>query len=109
MGAPIPDEIPGLTDILADGAAAVGYVYHLFFPTGLYVIDPTAQNDRTMWHLWTLGMEEWFYLGIAGTVRVCVKKDWMKQLGVVLGVTVGAVVHGLACSACFQVRNLSWT
>ena len=30
-------------------------------------------------------------------------------LGVVLGVTVGAVVHGLACSACFQVRNLSWT
>ncbi|MCP4434173.1 MAG: acyltransferase [Actinomycetia bacterium] len=104
VGAPIPDEIPGLTDILADGAAAVGYVYHLFFPNGLYVIDPTAQNDRTMWHLWTLGMEEWFYLGIAGTVLVCVKKDWMKQLGVVLGVVfVGiAIARWFAYTGFFQ-------
>ena len=93
-GAPVPDEIPGITDILADGAAAVGYVYHLFFPNGLYVIEPDVQNQRTMWHLWTLGMEEWFYLGIAGTVLVCIKKDWIKQLGI--GLAVAFVAIGVA-------------
>ncbi|MGI9576956.1 MAG: acyltransferase family protein [Microthrixaceae bacterium] len=93
-GVPIPDEIPGITDVLADGAAAVGYVYHLFFPNGLYVIDPEMQQQRTMWHLWTLGMEEWFYICIAGTVLVCIKKNWIKQLGIGLGITFVAI--GLA-------------
>lgn len=103
-GAPIPDEIPGITDILADGAAAVGYVYHLFFPNGLYVIDPDTQNQRTMWHLWTLGMEEWFYLGIAGTVLVCIKKNWIKQLGIGLGIVVVAmgVARWFAYTGFFQ-------
>ncbi len=93
-GVSVPDTVPRLTDILADGAAAVGYVYHFFFPNGLYVINPSMQDQRTMWHLWTLGMEEWFYLGIAGTVLVCVKKNWMRQLGVLLGA--GFVAIGVA-------------
>lgn len=84
----------GLTSILADGAAAVGYVYHLFFPNGLYVIEPAVQEQRTMWHLWTLGMEEWFYLGIAGTVLVCIRKNWVKQLGI--GLAAAFVAIGVA-------------
>ena len=39
-----------------------------------------------MWHLWTLSVEEWFYAVIAGTVLICVKKHWIKQLGVLMGV-----------------------
>ncbi len=91
VGLDVPEAIPGIGDILADGAAAVGYVYHLFFPNGLYVIEPDVQSQRTMWHLWTLGMEEWFYLGIAGTVLICVRRNWVKQLGIVLGVGVLAI------------------
>ncbi len=87
-------DMVGLGDIATDGAAAVGYVYHLFFPNGLYVIEPAVQEHRTMWHLWTLGMEEWFYLGIAGTVLVCIKKNWIKQLGI--GLAAAFVVIGVA-------------
>lgn len=69
-----------------DALAAFGYVYHLFFPNGLYVISPEVQAERTMWHLWTLSMEEWFYLVIAGTILICVKKMWVKQLAVLMAV-----------------------
>lgn len=67
-----------------DAAAALLYVYHLFFPNGLYVIEPAVQEHRTMWHLWTLSVEEWFYAVIAGTVLVCVRKRWVVQLGVLM-------------------------
>ncbi len=67
-----------------DAAAALLYVYHLFFPNGLYVIEPAVQANRTMWHLWTLSIEEWFYAVIAGTVLVCVRKRWVMQLGVLM-------------------------
>ncbi len=64
-----------------DAAAALLYVYHLFFPNGLYVIEPAVQGNRTMWHLWTLSVEEWFYAVIAGTVLICVRRRWIAQLG----------------------------
>lgn len=67
-----------------DAAAALLYVYHLFFPNGLYVIEPAVQDHRTMWHLWTLSVEEWFYAVIAGTVLVCVRKRWVAVLGVAM-------------------------
>ena len=67
-----------------DAAAAVFYVYHLFFPNGLAVIEPAVQEHRTMWHLWTLSVEEWFYACIAGTVLVCVRKRWVAQLGTLM-------------------------
>jgi peptidoglycan/LPS O-acetylase OafA/YrhL len=67
-----------------DAAAALLYVYHLFFPNGLYVIEPAVQEHRTMWHLWTLSIEEWFYAVIAGTVLVCVRKRWVAQLGMLM-------------------------
>lgn len=74
-----------------DAAAALLYVYHLFFPNGLYVIDPAVQGNRTMWHLWTLSIEEWFYAGIAGTVWICVKRRWIAQLGTLMVVAFVAI------------------
>jgi len=74
-----------------DAAAALLYVYHLFFPNGLSVIDPATQGNRTMWHLWTLSIEEWFYAVIAGTVLVCVRKRWVAQLGVLMVVVFVAI------------------
>lgn len=73
-----------LGNVGADAAAALLYVYHLFFPNGLSVIEPAVQEHRTMWHLWTLSVEEWFYAVIAGTVLVCVRKRWVAQLGVLM-------------------------
>ena len=78
-----------LRHVGADALAAIAYVYHLFFPNGLYVIEPDVQEFRTMWHLWTLSVEEWFYLVIAGTVLVCVRRRWVLQLGLLM---VGAFV-----------------
>ncbi len=74
-----------------DAAAALLYVYHLFFPNGLYVIEPAVQNNRTMWHLWTLSVEEWFYAVIAGTVLICVRKRWVAFLSVAMVAAFAAV------------------
>lgn len=73
-----------LRHVGADALAAIAYVYHLVFPNGLYVIEPDVQSQRTMWHLWTLSVEEWFYIVIAGTVLVCVRRRWVLQLGVMM-------------------------
>lgn len=83
-----------LSNVARDGAAAVLYVYHLFFPNGLGMVLPDVQDQRYMWHLWTLSVEEWFYAVIAGTVLICVRKRWVAQLGFLMG---GAVIAiGLA-------------
>jgi peptidoglycan/LPS O-acetylase OafA/YrhL len=74
-----------------DAAAALLYVYHLFFPNGNYIIEPVVQEHRTMWHLWTLSVEEWFYAVIAGTVLICVRKRWIAQLGLLMGVVFAAI------------------
>lgn len=78
-------EVISLSNIAKDGAAAVLYVYHLFFPNGLGMIEPAVQDQRYMWHLWTLSVEEWFYAVIAGTVLICVRKQWIAQLALVMG------------------------
>ena len=83
-----------LRHVGADVSAAVLYVYHLFFPNGLATIEPAVQEHRTMWHLWTLSVEEWFYFFIAGTALVCARKRWIKQLGILMAV--GFAVVGLA-------------
>jgi peptidoglycan/LPS O-acetylase OafA/YrhL len=69
-------------------------VYALFFPNGLYMISPDVQDDRYMWHLWTLSVEEFFYFLIPGTVLVCIRRNWVKQLGWLLGI--GFVAIGVA-------------
>lgn len=87
-----------------DAAAALLYVYHVFFPNGLYVIEPAVQEHRTMWHLWTLSVEEWFYAVIAGTVLVCVRKRWIAQLGslMVAAFVVIGVARWFAYTGFFQ-------
>lgn len=87
-------EAISLRGILEDAAAAVAYVYHLFFPNGLYMIEPATQDDRYMWHLWTLSVEEWFYFAIPATVLVCIRRNRIKELGWLLGV--GFVAIGVA-------------
>ena len=87
-------EAISLMGILEDAGAAVAYVYHLFFPNGLYMIEPNTQSNRYMWHLWTLSVEEWFYFVIPATVLVCIRRNWVKPLGWVLGI--GFVTIGLA-------------
>lgn len=82
------------TEVLKDGLAAVTYVYHVVFPNGLYMIHPGQQDKRTMWHLWTLGVEEHFYLVIPGLVIWCIRRNWMKALG--WGMGLGAVAIGVA-------------
>ena len=83
-----------LKGILEDAGAAVTYMYHLFFPNGLYMIEPATQENRYMWHLWTLSVEEWFYFFIAGTVLLCVRRNWVRTLGGVMGA--GFVAIGVA-------------
>jgi len=63
----------------------VTYVYDLVFPNGLYMIQPDTQDDRYMWHLWTLSVEEFFYFLIPGTVLICVRRNWVRQLAWVFG------------------------
>jgi peptidoglycan/LPS O-acetylase OafA/YrhL len=82
------------TEVLKDGTAAVTYVYHVFFPNGLYMIHPGQQDKRTMWHLWTLSVEEHFYLIIPGLVWFCLKRNWVKLLG--WGMGLGAAAIGIA-------------
>jgi peptidoglycan/LPS O-acetylase OafA/YrhL len=85
--------IPGISlgGILEDAGAAVTYMYHLFFPNGLYMIEPATQQNRYMWHLWTLSVEEWFYAFIAGTVLICVRKNWIKALGGIMAAAFVAI------------------
>ena len=83
-----------LSEVAKDALAAVTYTYHVFFPNGLYMIHPNQQDHRTMWHLWTLSVEEHFYLIIPGLVLVCLKRNWVKLLG--WGMGLGAAAIGVA-------------
>ncbi|MFN8053019.1 MAG: acyltransferase [Acidimicrobiales bacterium] len=84
----------GLGEVAKDALAAVTYTYHVFFPNGLYMIHPGQQDKRTMWHLWTLSVEEHFYLIIPGLVWFCLKRNWVKLLGFAMGG--GALAIGIA-------------
>jgi len=84
----------GVTDIGKDALAAVTYTYHVFFPNGLFMIHPGQQNHRTMWHLWTLSVEEHFYLIIPGLTLLCLRRNWIKFLG--WSMALGAIAIGVA-------------
>ena len=71
-----------LVPILQDAAAAALYVYNLIFPVGIIVVDPVAGGQRSVDQFWSLAVEEQFYLVIAVTVLVCIRKRWMTQLAV---------------------------
>ncbi len=68
--------------VLQDAAAAVTYIYNLVFPVGLGYVDPVAASHRSIDQFWSLAVEEQFYLVIAVTVLVCLKRKWMVQLAI---------------------------
>ncbi|MCZ7629788.1 MAG: hypothetical protein M5U19_12385 [Microthrixaceae bacterium] len=74
-----------LGTLLAESAAAVTYLYEIFFPVGLGALDPTLVEHLSIDQFWSLAVEE-FYLVIAVTVLVCIRKRWMVQLAVGMAV-----------------------
>jgi len=71
-----------LVFVLQDAAAAVTYIYNLVFPVGLGYVDPVAASHRSIDQFWSLAVEEQFYMVIAVTVLVCLKRRWMVQLAI---------------------------
>jgi len=71
-----------LTTLVAESAAAVTYLYEIFFPVGLGALDPRLVTHLSIDQFWSLAVEEQFYLLIAVTVLVCIRKKWMVQLAV---------------------------
>ncbi len=71
-----------LSTLVGEAAAAVFYVYEIFFPVGLGALDPQAVEHLSIDQFWSLAVEEQFYLLIAVTVLVCIRRRWMVQLAV---------------------------
>lgn len=67
-----------------EAVAAITYVYQLIFPVGLLSVDPSMAGKTSIDQFWSLAVEEQFYLVIAITVLVCIRKKWMTQLAVIL-------------------------
>ena len=80
-----------IAEVGKDALAAVTYVYHVVFPNGLYMVEPDVQDQRTMWHLWTLSVEEHFYLVIPGLALLCLRRNWVRQLGVLIAAAALAI------------------
>ncbi|MCB1271202.1 MAG: acyltransferase [Microthrixaceae bacterium] len=73
-----------LHTLLGEAAAAVTYLYEIFYPVGLGALDPQAVENLSIDQFWSLAVEEQFYLLIAVTVLVAIRKRWMEQLAVVM-------------------------
>ena len=69
-----------------EAVAAITYVYEFVFPVGLGSVDPSMVGKTSIDQFWSLAVEEQFYLVIAVTVLVCIRRRWMTQLAVVLAV-----------------------
>lgn len=73
-----------LGTLLGEVGAAVVYLYEIFFPVGLGALDPGLTDKLSIDQFWSLAVEEQFYLVIAVTVLVCIRRRWMVQLAVVM-------------------------
>ncbi len=71
-----------LSTLVGEAAAAVTYLYEIFYPVGLGALDPKLVDHLSIDQFWSLAVEEQFYLLIAVTVLVCIRKRWMVQLSV---------------------------
>lgn len=79
-------------EVLKDAAAAFFYVYNLFYPPGTAAFRPDIAAQRAMSQLWTLSLEEQFYLIVGFGIVLCIAKRWVKPL-VVLCVVASLVVQ----------------
>lgn len=75
-----------LSTLVGEAAAAVTYLYEIFFPVGLGAFDPSLTENLSIDQFWSLALEEQFYLLIAVTVLVCIRRRWMVQLAAGLAV-----------------------
>lgn len=85
-----------LGEVLKDAAAAFFYVYNLFYPPGTTIFRPDIVAQRSMSQLWTLSLEEQFYLVIGVLILVALARRWVKTLFVVFVVGALAAQWGRA-------------
>lgn len=71
-----------LSTLVGEATAAVTYLYEIFYPVGLGGLDPSLTENLSIDQFWSLALEEQFYLLIAVTVLVCIRRRWMVQLAV---------------------------
>lgn len=84
-----------LVGLLQEAAAAFFYCYHLFFPVGYDLFHNMTDSKRVylLVQLWSLSVEEQFYLVVAFAAVLFIGRNWIKQLVVLLvGVIVLATV-----------------
>jgi hypothetical protein len=88
-----------LTDIGKNVAASFLYVYHLFFPVSMELIRgvPAGHDaERVLSPLWTLSIEEHFYLVVPLLVVFAMKRNLVKTLAATLAaIWLGINVHRL--------------
>ena len=82
-----------LSSIFQEVVAGVLYVYHWVFPVGYQVVDPERFAKLEISHFWSLSVEEQFYMVIAITALVCLRKNWMKPLAAFM--VAGAIFIGV--------------
>lgn len=68
--------------VIQDVLAAVTYLYNIIFPVGIGFVDPTVASERSVDQFWSLAVEEQFYLVIAVSVLVCIRRKWMVQMAI---------------------------
>jgi len=75
-----------LWGLLQEVAAAFFYCYHLFFPVGYDLFNNMEGSKRVylLVQLWSLSVEEQFYLVIAVTAILFIGRNWIRPLVVVL-------------------------
>ncbi len=73
-----PEELKG---IAIEGAASFFYVYHLVFPVGLDIFHDLSNVDITVANIqmWSLSVEEQFYLVVAIAAIVMLRRNLVKQ------------------------------
>jgi peptidoglycan/LPS O-acetylase OafA/YrhL len=76
-----PDRLQWL---VREAVAAFFYVYELVFPVGIGAVAPETAANLSISQYWSLAVEEQFYLLIGVTVLVAIRRNWMKQLAVVM-------------------------
>lgn len=75
-----------LWGLLKEVAAAVFYVYHLVYPVGYDLFHDLSGSKRVylLVQLWSLSVEEQFYMVIAFTAILFIGRNWIRPLVVLL-------------------------
>lgn len=75
-----------LSGLLREAAAAFFYVYQIFYPVGYDLFHDMTRSTRVymLVQLWSLSVEEQFYLIIAVTAIVFIRRDAMRSLAAIL-------------------------